>query len=60
MSNKFFKNLKGSIEEVLAYKKGKIDLRSELIEIPEPPSKCKAKEIKKIREKISLFTRTLG
>jgi len=51
MSNKFFKDLKKSLEEVVAYKKGKLDLYSEYIEIPEPPAEYKPKEIKKIREK---------
>ena len=51
MSNKFFKDLKKGLEEAIAYKKGKLDLRSELIEIPEPPAQYKAKQIKKIREK---------
>ena len=32
MSNKFFKDLKKSLEEVVAYKKGKLDLYSEYIE----------------------------
>ena len=50
MNNKFFKDLKTGLEEAIAYKKGKLDLRSELIEIPEPPAKYKAKQIKKIRE----------
>ena len=51
MSNKFFKDLKKSLEEVVAYKKGKLDLYSEYIEIPEPPAEYKAKDIKKIRTK---------
>lgn len=51
MSNKFFKDLKKSLEEVVAYKKGKLNLYSEYIEIPEPPAEYKAKDIKKIREK---------
>jgi putative transcriptional regulator len=50
MSNKFFKDLKTGIEEAIAYKKDKLDLRSESIEIPEPPAQYKAKQIKKIRE----------
>ena len=50
MSDKFFKDLKKSLEEVVAYKKGKLDLYSEYIEIPEPPAEYKAKDIKKIRE----------
>lgn len=51
MSNKFFKDLKESLEEVLAHRQGKLDLYSEYIAIPEPPNKYKAKDIKKIREK---------
>jgi putative transcriptional regulator len=47
MSNKFFKDLKKSLEEVVAYKKGKLNLYSEYIEIPEPPAEYKAKDIKK-------------
>jgi putative transcriptional regulator len=47
---KFFKDLKKSLEEAIAYQQGKLDLRSEVIEIPEPPARYKAKQIKKIRE----------
>jgi putative transcriptional regulator len=50
MGNKFFKDLKKGLEEVIAYQKGKLDLRSEEIEIPEPPAQYKAKQIKKIRK----------
>ena len=49
--NKFFKKLKAGFEEAIAYEQGKLDLRSEIIEIPEPPAAYKAKDIKKIREK---------
>ena len=48
---KFFDDLKESLEEVVAYKKGKLTLKSETIEIPNPPSTYNAKDIKKIREK---------
>jgi putative transcriptional regulator len=48
--NKFFKDLKAGLEDAIAHEKGKLDLRSELIEIPEPPTEYKPKEIKKIRE----------
>lgn len=48
--SKFFKGLKAGLEEALAYSEGKITLKSELIEIPEPPIAYKAKDIKKIRE----------
>lgn len=50
MSSKFFKDLKGALEEAIAHKEGKLDLYSEYIEIPEPPAEYKAKDIKKIRE----------
>jgi putative transcriptional regulator len=49
--SKFFKKLKAGLEDAIAYEKGKLDLRSEIIEIPEPPTEYKAKDIKKIREK---------
>ncbi len=45
----FFDNLKSSLEEVVAHKKGKLDLRSHDIEIPEPPKEYKPRQIKKIR-----------
>ncbi len=51
MRNKFFEDLKKGLQEAIDYKKGKLNLRSELIEIPEPPAKYKAKQIKNIREK---------
>ncbi len=51
MSSKFFKDLKKSLEEAIEHKKGKLDLYSEYIEIPEPPAQYKARDIKKIREK---------
>lgn len=46
---KFFKDLKEGLEEVVAYKKGKIKLHSEFVEVPEPPEEYKAKDIKNIR-----------
>jgi putative transcriptional regulator len=48
---KFFEDLKEGLEEILAYKEGKITLKSEFIEIPEPPSLYTAQEVKNIREK---------
>jgi len=51
MNNKFFKDLKAGLEDAIAYKEGKINLRSQIIEIPEPPALYKAKQIKKIRER---------
>lgn len=50
MSKKFFKDLKTGLEDAIAHEKGKLDLRSELIEIPEPPAEYRPKQIKKIRE----------
>ncbi|MEN9654170.1 MAG: hypothetical protein RL235_282 [Chlamydiota bacterium] len=49
--SKFFTQIKEGLEEALAHKKGKITLRTEVIEIPEPPEEYSAKAIKKIREK---------
>lgn len=49
-NSKFFEGLMEGLQEVLDYKKGKIKLTTEYIEIPEPPAKYKAKEIKNIRE----------
>lgn len=48
--SKFFQDLKEGLEDIVAYKKGKLTLRSEEITIPKPPAKYKAKEIKRIRE----------
>jgi putative transcriptional regulator len=62
--SKFFDQLKEGLEDVLSHKKGKITLRSEVIEIPEPPADYTAKEIKKIREKgrysQSIFAKVLN
>jgi hypothetical protein len=37
-NNKFFEDLKKGLEEILAHKQGKLILKSEIIEIPEPSS----------------------
>lgn len=47
--SKFFKGLKQGLEEVLEHIEGKITLKSEFIEIPEPPIEYTAKDIKRIR-----------
>ncbi len=52
--SKFFKDLKAGLEEAIAHKQGKIQLRSETIEVPEPPAEYKQKDIKKIRVSISV------
>lgn len=49
VGSKFFKDLKTGLEDVVAYKKGKLTLRTENIEIPTPPVKYNAKDIKRIR-----------
>lgn len=48
--SKLFKGLKKGLEEGLAFSEGKITLKSELIEIPEPPEEYKANDIRRIRE----------
>lgn len=49
--SKFFKDLKQGLEEVVAHKKGKITLKSELVETPPPPKEYKPEQIKRIRNK---------
>ena len=48
---KLFKELKAGLEDAIAHRQGKLKLRSEIIEVPEPPIKYKPIQIKKIREK---------
>lgn len=64
MADKFFNDLKTGLEEIISYRKGKLDLRSEEIELPEPPAKYKAKDIKRIRQRNSysqgVFSRILN
>lgn len=49
--SKLFKKLKQGLDEAIAYREGKVTLKSEFIELPKSPKEFKAKEIKKIREK---------
>ncbi len=62
--SKLFKGLKKGLEEALAFSEGKITLKSEFIEIPEPPSDYNADEIRRIREKShysqGIFARVLN
>lgn len=51
--SKFFKDLKTGLEDAIAHKHGKLNLRSEEIDIPEPPIAYKKKEIKQIRISLS-------
>ena len=46
----FFKGMKKGLEEALAHTEGKLTLKSEFIEIPEPPIEYKASDIRRIRE----------
>jgi len=48
---KLFKDLKKGLKNVIAHKEGKITLKSEWIEIPEPPEEYTPKDIKNIRAK---------
>ncbi|MBS0616479.1 MAG: helix-turn-helix domain-containing protein [Verrucomicrobia bacterium] len=48
---RLFKELKKGLEEIIAHKEGKLTLKSEFIEIPEPPKEYGPKKIKKIRAK---------
>ena len=47
---KFFDDLKEGFEEILAHRKGKITLKSELVTIPKPPRSYTNADIKQIRE----------
>jgi putative transcriptional regulator len=62
--SRLFDDLKDGLNEMIAHKKGKITLRSEIIEVPEPPISYKPNHIKKIREKgpysQSIFAKVLN
>ncbi len=47
---RLFESLKKGMQEIIAHKEGKISLKSEFIEIPEP-KKSTAKKIKNIKAK---------
>lgn len=49
--SKFFEDLREGLEDIIKYRKGKLTLKSEFIEIPTPPEEYKPNDIKKIREK---------
>jgi len=51
MGSKLYEGLKAGLEDIIAYKQGKITLRAYRYEVPEPPAAYSAKKIKKIREK---------
>ena len=48
---KLYDDLKEGFEDIISYRKGKITLRSERSEIPEPPMEYKAEDIQRIRKK---------
>jgi putative transcriptional regulator len=50
---KLFKELKKGLEDILAHQNGKITLKSELFDIPEPPQEYGPRKIKKIRIKLN-------
>lgn len=49
--SKLYEGLKKGLGQALEHVEGKITLKSEVIEMPEPPKDYSAKEIKKIRER---------
>ena len=48
---RLFKDMKKGLQEIIAHKEGKITLKSEFIEIPEPPEEYGPRKIKNIRTK---------
>ena len=48
--SKFYNDLKKGLKEAAEYKRGKLNLIVETIEIPEPPADYSAQKIKQIRE----------
>jgi len=49
--SKLYDDLKKGLQEIIAHQEGKITLKSEFIEIPEPPKAYGPKKIKNIRAK---------
>jgi putative transcriptional regulator len=63
--NKFFEDLKNGLESAIEFEKGKLDLRTTELKIPNLPPEISKKKIKSIREDIlgvsqPLFARILG
>lgn len=48
---RLFEELKQGLQDIIAHQEGKLTLKSEFIEIPEPPKKYGPKKIKNIRIK---------
>jgi len=64
-SNKFFEDLKEGLNAAIDYERGKIDLRTTSLEIPQPPPPLSKKKIKALREDVlgvsqPLFALILG
>lgn len=62
---KYFEDLIEGLQSAVEYEKGKLDLRTTQIEIPEPPPGLSKKKIKTLREDVlgvsqPLFARILG
>lgn len=61
---KFYKDIKSGIEDIVAHKQGKLDLRTIEIEVPEPPIKYKAQDIVRMRKRFhysqGLFSKILN
>lgn len=55
-SNKFFEDLKKGMQEILNFKKGKIQLSTEFTELVKPSAEYKVKEIKTIAKNSMDFT----
>ena len=51
MDKKLFNDLTKGLQEIIAYKDGKLQLTSEIFEVIKPPKNYKAKDIKRIRAK---------
>ncbi len=51
--SKFFKDLKAGLEDAIAHKKGKLELRASTVNIPDAPAPYKKKQIKKLRVSLS-------
>lgn len=49
---KVFDLIEEGLKDAIAYEQGKINLRSKAIHIPPPPKKYKAKDVKKLRNKL--------
>ncbi|PWU17930.1 MAG: transcriptional regulator [Bdellovibrio sp.] len=63
--NKYFDDLKEGLTSAVEYEKGKLDLRTTKLEIPQPPPALSKKKIKILREEVlgvsqPLFARILG